>query len=35
MDMWKHCKTAVNAVLPQAMVVIDKFHIVKMANEAL
>ncbi len=35
MDMWKPYKTAVNAVLPQATVVIDKFHIVKMANEAL
>ena len=35
MDMWKPYKTAVNTVLPQATVVIDKFHIVKMANEAL
>jgi transposase len=35
MDMWKPYKTAVNAVLPQATVVIDKFHIVKMANESL
>ena len=35
MDMWKPYKAAVNAVLPQATVVIDKFHIVKMANEAL
>ena len=35
MDMWRPYKTAVNAVLPQATVVIDKFHIVKMANEAL
>lgn len=35
MDMWKPYQTAVNAVLPQATVVIDKFHIVKMANEAL
>lgn len=35
MDMWKPYKTAVNAVLPQATIVIDKFHIVKMANEAL
>lgn len=35
MDMWRPYKTAVNAVLPQAIVVIDKFHIVKMANEAM
>lgn len=35
MDMWRPYKTAVNAVLPHATVVIDKFHIVKMANEAL
>ena len=35
MDMWRPYKTAVNAVLPQATVVIDKFHIVKMANEAM
>lgn len=35
MDMWRPYRTAVNAVLPQATVVIDKFHIVKMANEAL
>ena len=35
MDMWTPYKTAVNVVLPQATVVIDKFHIVKMANEAL
>jgi transposase len=35
MEMWRPYKTAVNAVLPQATVVIDKFHIVKMANEAL
>ena len=35
MDMWRPYKNAVNAVLPQATVVIDKFHVVKMANEAL
>lgn len=35
MDMWRPYRSAVNAVLPQATVVIDKFHIVKMANEAL
>ena len=35
MDMWKPYKTAVNTVLPQATIVIDKFHIVKMANESM
>ncbi|NDP41067.1 MAG: ISL3 family transposase [Rhodoferax sp.] len=35
MDMWRPYKNAVNAVLPQAIVVIDKFHIVKMANGAM
>jgi transposase len=35
MDMWRPYKNAVNAVLPQATIVIDKFHVVKMANEAL
>ena len=35
MDMRRPYRSAVNAVLPQATVVIDKFHVVKMANEAL
>lgn len=35
MDLWRPYKNAVNVVLPQATVVIDKFHVVKMANEAL
>lgn len=35
MDMWRPFKTAMNTVLPQAVIVIDKFHVVKMANEAL
>jgi transposase len=35
MDMCEPYKAAVNAALPQATLVIDKFHIVKMANEAL
>nr|WP_144927943.1 ISL3 family transposase [Paenibacillus bovis] len=35
MDMWKPYKDAVNTVLPQAKVVIDKFHVVRMANQAL
>jgi transposase len=35
MDMWLPYRDAVELVLPQAMVVIDKFHVVKMANEAM
>ena len=34
-DMWKPYKDAVHAVLPHSTVVIDKFHVVKMANTAL
>ena len=34
MDMWLPYKDVVEAVMPQAKVVIDKFHVVKMANEA-
>jgi len=34
-DMWKPYKDAVNGVLPHSIVVIDKFHVVKMANSAL
>jgi transposase len=35
MDMWRPYCDAVNAVLPHAIIVIDKFHVVKMANEAV
>lgn len=35
MDMWRPYKDAVEEILPNAMIVIDKFHVVKMANEAL
>ncbi|MBN6189411.1 ISL3 family transposase [Aneurinibacillus sp. BA2021] len=35
MDMWRPYKDAVNTVLPHAKVVVDKFHVVKMANSAL
>ena len=35
MDMWRPYRDAVKDVLPQAKIVIDKFHVVKMANEAL
>jgi len=35
MDMWRPYKDAVNMVAPHAKIVIDKFHVVKLANEAL
>src|SRR5690625_4593738 len=35
MDMWNPYKSAVNTVIPHARIVIDKFHVVKLANEAL
>lgn len=35
MDMWRPYREAVQDVLPQANIVIDKFHVVKMANEAM
>ena len=35
MDMWRPYKDAVNLVAPHAKIVIDKFHVVKLANEAL
>jgi transposase len=35
MDMWVPYRDACTAVIPQAQIVIDKFHILKMANEAL
>jgi len=35
MDMWNPCKNAVNSVIPHAKIVIDKFHVVKLANETL
>lgn len=35
MDMWMPYRAAVEAVLPDARIVIDKFHVVKMANEAM
>lgn len=35
MDMWLPYRDAVETVLPQAMIIIDKFHVVKMANEAM
>lgn len=35
MDMWNPYKNAVNSVTPHAKIVIDKFHVVKLANEAM
>ncbi len=35
MDMWKPYRDAVNTVFPDATIVIDKFHVVRMANEAV
>lgn len=35
MDMWRPYKEAVEAVLPQTTIVIDKFHVLKMANAAV
>jgi len=35
MDMWTPYRDAVRAVIPQADIVVDKFHVVRMANDAL
>ena len=35
MDMWQPYRDACYAVIPDARIVIDKFHVVKMANEAM
>lgn len=35
MNMWTPYRDAVSAVLPDAAIVIDKFHLVRMANDAL
>ncbi len=35
MDMWNPYKSAVKTVIPHAKIVIDKVHVVKLANEAL
>jgi len=35
MDMWNPYRDAVNTVLPQARIVVDKFHVLRMANQAL
>lgn len=35
MDMWNPYRDAVKEVLPQATIIVDKFHVVRMANECL
>ncbi|EQD69559.1 transposase, IS204/IS1001/IS1096/IS1165 family protein, partial [mine drainage metagenome] len=35
MDMWRPYKDAVEAIMPHATIVIDKFHVVRMANDAM
>jgi len=35
MDMWAPYRDAVNLVLPDAIIVIDKFHVVRMASDAM
>lgn len=35
MDMWTPYRDAVMAVMPQAKIVIDKFHVVRMSNDAI
>jgi len=35
MDMWQPYRDAVRAVLPKAVIIVDKFHVVRMANQAM
>jgi len=35
MDMWTPYRDAVRTVMPQARIIIDKFHVVRMANDAI
>lgn len=35
MDMWVPYRDAVQTVLPDARIVIDKFHVVRLSNEAV
>ena len=35
MDMWRPYREAVNEVIPDAKIVVDKFHVVRMANVAM
>ncbi len=34
-DMWKPYKLVIRATLPKAIIVVDKFHVVRLANKAL
>jgi len=35
MNMWQPYKDAVRAILPKALIIVDKFHVVRLANQAL
>lgn len=35
MDMWRPYRDAAHAVLPHATIIVDKFHVVRMANDAV
>jgi len=35
MDMWRPYKDAVQMMMPEARIVVDKFHVVRMVNEAM
>ena len=35
MDMWRPYRDAAEAVLPHAKIVVDKFHLVRIANDAM
>lgn len=35
LDMWRPYRDAIELVMPQATIVVDKFHVVRMANDAL
>jgi len=35
MDLWQPYKDAVKAVMPQATIIVDKFHVVRMAKQAM
>lgn len=35
MDMWNPYRDAVQAIFPSAIIVVDKFHVVRMANDAM
>ena len=34
-DMWNPHRDAVSAVIPHATVIVDKFHVLRLANQAL